>query len=153
MAKTKLNENFVAEQIRQIIEKLGVSATIEVSGEGESFFVDIASDDSALLIGKHGINLESLQFALAVRLKSQTGQDDFEVYVDVNNWRRSREEKLKTMARQIAETVQETGVSQPIYNLRSSERRVIHMELTNHPGVATVSEGEGVDRHLVVKLK
>lgn len=153
MAKTELDENFVAEQIRQIVEKLGVSATIEVSQEDDVFFVDIASEDSALLIGKHGINLESLQFALAVRIKSLTQEDDFEVYVDVNNWRRSREEKLKTIAMQIAEKVQETGVSQPIYNLRSSERRIIHMELTDHPQVATVSEGEGFDRHLVVKLK
>lgn len=153
MAKIVIDENFVAEQIRQIIEKLAVSATIEVSGENGAFFVDISSDDSALLIGKHGINLESLQFALAVRLKSLTQQDDFEVYVDVNNWRRNREDKLKTMAKQIAEKVVETGESQPIYNLRSSERRIIHMELTDHPQVDTVSEGEGYDRHLVVKIK
>lgn len=160
MAKQKLDENFVAEQVRQIIEKLGVSATAEVSREdeaqegeqrGPAFFVDISSEDSSLLIGKYGSNLESLQFILAVRIKTLTGEEDFEVIVDVDGWRQAREEKLKNMAISVADKVTETQTPEPLYNLKPSERRVIHTALTNHPRVTTISEGEGVDRHLIVK--
>ncbi|OGD87354.1 hypothetical protein A3D81_02305 [Candidatus Curtissbacteria bacterium RIFCSPHIGHO2_02_FULL_40_17] len=151
--KHKLDENFVAENIRQIIEGLDVSATVEVSKEGEIFFVDISSPDSALLIGKYGANLESLQFILAVRIKALTGNEDFEVFVDINDWRRQKEEKLKKMAISIAEQVAQSAEEQPIYNLKSSERRVIHTVLAEHPKVSTVSEGEGPDRHLIVKPK
>lgn len=164
MAKTKIDENLVAENVREIIEHLGVSATAEVWREDEQegskkgkgnpvFYVDINSEDSALLIGKNGANLESLQFILAVRLKTQTKEEDFEVYVDVDNWRKQKEEKLKDMALSIAQKVAETATPQQLYNLRPSERRVVHTVLTDHPKVTTISEGEGIDRYLIIKPK
>jgi len=151
MAKAKLDENLVAESIREIIEKLQVPATIEVSRQDSIFFVDIDSEDSSLLIGKHGVNLESLQFILAVRLKTLTGDDDFEIYVDVGNWRRRKEEKLKQMALDAAQRVETENEPQAIYNLTNSERRVVHVALAEHPAVETISEGEGENRHIIVK--
>lgn len=163
MAKTKLDENFVADQVRQIIEKLGVSATAEVEkvdnaldskeSRGPVFFVDISSEDSSLLIGKYGINLESLQFILAVRLKTLSGEDDFEVFVDIDGFRKQKEEKLKKMALSVAEDVEKSGKPEPLYNLKPSERRVVHMTLSDHQKVITESVGEGADRYLVVKPK
>lgn len=153
MKKSELNldENLVAENVKEIIEHLGVSATAEVSKDKETFLVDISSQDSPLLIGKHGANLESLQFILAVRLKSQTGKEDFEVFVDVDNWRKAKEEKLKNMAASLAQKVETTNNPEPLYNLSPSERRVIHSTLNDHPKVTTVSEGEGSQRYLIIK--
>jgi len=151
MAKAKLDENLVAESIREIIEKLQVPATIEVSRQDSIFFIDIDSEDSSLLIGKHGVNLESLQFILAVRLKTLTGSDDFEIYVDVGNWRKKKEEKLRQMALDAAQRVESENEPQAIYNLTNSERRVVHVALADHPAVETISEGEGENRHIIVK--
>jgi len=153
MAKAKLDENLVAESIREIIEKLQVPATIEVSRHDNIFFVDIDSEDSSLLIGKYGVNLESLQFILAVRIKTLTGDDDFEIYVDVGNWRKRKDEKLKQMALDAAQRVASENEPQSIYNLKNSERRVIHVALADHPSVETVSEGEGENRHIIIRSK
>ena len=153
MAKAKLDENLVAESIREIIEKLQVPATIEVSCQDNIFFVDIDSEDSSLLIGKYGVNLESLQFILAVRIKTLTGVDDFEIYVDVGNWRKRKDEKLKQMALDAAQRVASENEPQSIYNLKNSERRVIHVALADHPSVETVSEGEGENRHIIIRSK
>ena len=153
MAKAKLDENLVAESIREIIEKLQVPATIEVSCQDNIFFVDIDSEDSSLLIGKYGVNLESLQFILAVRIKTLTGDDDFEIYVDVGNWRKRKDEKLKQMALDAAQRVASENEPQSIYNLKNSERRVIHVALADHPSVETVSEGEGENRHIIIRSK
>jgi len=151
--KQKLDENFVAENVQKIFEGLAVSATVEVSRQENIFFVDISSPDSALLIGKHGINLESLQFILAVRLKTQTGRDDFEIFIDIGGWRKQREEHLKQMVLSIANQVAASQKAQSLYNLRSSERRLIHMTLADNPKVATASEGDGSERHLIIKPK
>ena len=153
MTAKKLDENVVAQNIKDIIENLGVSATIEVARENSTFFVDISSDDSSLLIGKHGVNLDSLQFALAVRIKTLTGQEDFEIFVDVNNWRRQKEEKLKDLASSIEEKVSQTQKEQALFNLSPSERRVIHTFLGESAKVMTESQGEGADRHLIIKPK
>jgi spoIIIJ-associated protein len=153
MAKTKLDENIVAENVRELIERLGVSATAEISKVENTYFVDIKSEDSSLLIGKHGANLDALQFVLAVRLKTETGEEDFELFVDVDGWRKQKEEKLEDMAKDLAEKVAQSGKDEILYNLRPSERRVIHSALTDHPKVSTVSEGEGESRYLVIKPK
>ncbi|MEK9147109.1 MAG: R3H domain-containing nucleic acid-binding protein [Patescibacteria group bacterium] len=151
MAKPKLDENFVADQVKQIIEKLGVSASAEVEKVEGTFFVDIASEDSSLLIGKYGSNIDSLQFILAVRLKTLTDDDKFELFVDVDGWRKQKEEKLKKLALAVAEEVAASGKPEPLYNLKPSERRVIHTILTDHDKVTTISEGEGEDRHIIIR--
>jgi len=149
--KQKLDENLVAQNVKELIEKLGVSATAEISKIDDSYFVEIESEDSSLLIGKYGTNIESLQFVLAVRLKSQTQDDNFEVFLDIDNWRKEREQKLEKMALQIAQKVEETNNEEPLYNLKPSERRVIHALFTNHPKITTESTGEGQSRYLVIK--
>lgn len=153
MAKAKLDENLVAQNVKDLIEKLGVSATAEISRVDNTYFVDIESEDSPLLIGKYGSNLESLQFILAVRLKTLTGDDDFELFLDIAGWRKQKEEKLTNMANNIAEKVSSTGKDEHLYNLKPSERRIIHTALTAHPQVTTVSEGEGEGRYLIIKPK
>ena len=104
MAKV-IDENLVAQEVKKLIENLGVSATAEISKINKSFFVDISSEDSSLLIGKQGSNLESIQFVLAVRLKTLTGEEDFELFVDIDGWRKAKEEKLERMAQELAEKV------------------------------------------------
>lgn len=151
MAKIKLDENLVAQNVKELIEKLGVSATAEISKIDDSYFVDIDSEDSSLLIGKYGANIDSLQFILAVRLKSQTGIEDFEVYLDIDGWRKQREQKLEKMALEIAQKVEENNVEEPLYNLKASERRVIHALFTDNPKITTESTGDGQSRYLIIK--
>lgn len=151
MTKLKLDENLVAQNLKELIEKMGVSATAEISKVENSYFVDIESEDSSLLIGKYGANIESLQFVLAVRIKSQTQNDDFEIFLDIDNWRKEKEQKLEKMAMSVAQKVEETNIKEPLYNLKPSERRVIHALLTDHPKVTTESTGEGLSRYIVIK--
>ena len=75
------------------------------------------------------------------------------VLVDVDGWRERREETVTQIALSAAARVNQTGEEVPIYNLSPFERRVAHMALSEDPGVTTESEGEGRDRHLVVKPK
>lgn len=149
--KTTLDENLVAQNVKELIEKLGVSATAEISKVDNSYFIDIESEDSSLLIGKYGANIESLQFVLAVRLKAHTQEEDFEIFLDIDGWRKEKEQKLEKMAQRIAEKVEETGIEEPIYNLKPSERRVIHSYFTNNPRVTTESVGEGQSRYITIK--
>lgn len=147
----ELDENLVAENVKEIIEKLGVSATAEVWRQNETFFVDIKSEDSSLLIGKYGSNLDSLQFILAVRIKAQTQNNDFEIIIDVDSWRKQKEEKLKKLAMSLVEKVIASKKAESLYNLNASERKVIHTVLSDHPLVSTISEGEGLGRYLIIK--
>lgn len=152
-ATVKLDENLVAQNVKELIELLDVSATAEISRIDNTYFVDVSSKDSSLLIGKMGANLESLQFILAVRLKTLSKSDDFEIFLDIDGWRKQKEQRLEKMADSIAKRVEETKKEESLYNLKPSERRVIHAYLTSHPTVTTISEGEGDARYLIIKPK
>ena len=73
------------------------------------------------------------------------------VFIDVNNYRRKREEIIIEMAKGAARKVlaAREEVALPVMN--AYERRLIHLELSSRPDVKTESAGEGKDRYVVVK--
>lgn len=61
-----------------------------------------------------------------------------------------REERLASMARNLAEKVKKTGKSIVLSSKSGQERRVIHMALESMEGVATKSSGTGDKRRLII---
>lgn len=73
------------------------------------------------------------------------------VIVDVNNYRRKREELILELARAAARKATATKESITLPAMNSYERRLIHSELTNHPDLTTESSGEGNERCVIIK--
>lgn len=144
--------------IQELTEKLlslsGVSAQVEVVDLGEnSYEVNLSTDDeTGLLIGFRGENINAIQTVLGIMLKGQTGEW-VRLVVNVGDYRQKQEEKLKELADQSAARALETKEPQPIYNLSASARRVVHMHLSERSDVVTESEGVEPDRYLVVRPK
>lgn len=145
-------------QIKDLTEKLlslsGVKAGIEVIDKGEdSYEVNLSTnDETGLLIGFRGENINAIQTVLGIMLKGQTDKW-FRILVNVGDYRQKQEEKLKDLANVSADRAIETGEPQPIYNLNASQRRVIHMHLAERGDVVSESQGEEPERYLVVKSK
>jgi spoIIIJ-associated protein len=55
------------------------------------------------------------------------------------------------MVKNLAEKVLSTGKAVAMASMSSYERRLCHMTLAEIEGVVGESEGEGEDRHLVIK--
>lgn len=73
------------------------------------------------------------------------------VYVDINNYRKERENLLVELAKAAARkaVLEKKEIDLPPMN--AYERRVVHMELSTRPDVATESRGEGHERCIVIK--
>jgi spoIIIJ-associated protein len=146
------------DKIKNLTEKLlglaGVSAQVDVIDLGEnSYQVNIgAEDETGLLIGFRGENINSIQTVLGMILKGQTGEW-YRLVVNVGDYREKQEEKLKELATQSADRAIETKEPQPIYNLNASQRRIVHMFLSERSDVTTESEGVEPERYLVIKSK
>lgn len=111
--------------------------------------ITVPADESGILIGRRGETLDALQ--KVVRL---VFQHDVEkpIVVNVNNFREQREEYLAALATRIATQVAETGRPYTL-SLPASERRIVHMTLSENEEVQTHSEGEGIDRVLIIEPK
>lgn len=137
---------------QKLLDLLGVKGEVAVGEdkENEALSVNITTDDAGILIGRHGETISAFQVVLGQILQRQTGEWQ-RVLVDTGDYRTKQQEMLKSMAEQAAERVKQTGDPYTIYDLTSSQRRYVHMVLAEDPQIITESEGEGRERHLVVK--
>lgn len=157
MTKNKPNKNIetTEELAKELLTNMGSKAEVEVEEdkENEAVVVNIKTEEeTGLLIGHHGDTLLAIQGAIGMMLRQKMGEW-VRVVVNVGDWREKQEEHLRILAKEAAERAKETGNPQPIYNLTPSQRRIVHMELTNDKEVVTESTGEGDERYLVISPK
>ncbi len=117
--------------------------------EPPTIFIDILGKDLGLLIGRRGEHLAHLQYIVNLIANKRLG-DYTRVIVDVEAYRTRREESLIALAERVAKQVTRSGRPIVLEPMPPNERRVVHMTLREHPGVATESNGEGQDRRITV---
>lgn len=133
-----------------IVQKLGVSAEIESTGErDENLYIELASEESGFLIGKHGRTLDAVQFLvnLIVNTRTHSGR---RIMVDVEKYRERRERSLKRLASRMAERVAKSGRPILLNYMNPYERRIIHLALESDDRVYTESDGNGVYKRVRV---
>lgn len=121
----------------------------EYEGDEGELILDITGDDLAVLIGRHGRTLESLQFLISV-ITSRTIGFRYPIVIDVEGYKSRQRQKLEG----IAESAAHRAISQDkeirLRPMTPYERRIIHITLRDNPDVETHSEGEGRGRRVVV---
>ena len=73
--------------------------------------------------------------------------------IDVQGYRARRERQLRQIARRMADQAIHTGRRQVLEPMPANERRLIHLELRDHPQVATESIGDEPNRKVTIFLK
>lgn len=109
-------------------------------------------DDLGLLIGRHGSHISALQYVVNVIL-SRALEGDHPVTIDVDGYRRRREEALHDIAERAAEEVREFGEPVTLASMPPAERRIIHLVLMDSPDLKTESEGTGPSRRVRILLR
>lgn len=141
------SKTLTKELVGDILDRLGVSYTITQTEENE---ITIDSPDHALLIGKKGDNLRSLQHLVNSIMKRQNPEAEWCI-LDVAGYKKERIEKLRSIAESIAKEVVISGRPKRLPAMNSFERRAIHTYLAENQDVVTESEGQEPNRSIVVK--
>lgn len=126
--------------------------TLDVSydKENDCYSVLLNSEKEAgLLIGSRGKGLEALQVIISLIVRNKVGEW-LNINVDLAGWKQREEERLKDLAGETAKRAILTGEAQALYNLTASQRRIVHLALSEREDVKTESYGEGKDRYLTV---
>lgn len=152
MAKSTKNKKIVEGLVKELFERLGINESFEVSENEETVDVVISSDEPGLLIGHHGDTLDSLQLVLSLMLARKLGEFK-RVSVEIGDYKKNRSDYLKSLAEQTKEQALSENREIFLPNLKSWERREVHVYLADDPEVVSESQGEGRDRTLVVRPK
>ena len=142
----------VKENAEKLFSLMSIQAEIEVSEDKENEAVVVSIDntkEAGLIIGSRGRTLDSIQIILAMICKKDLGSWR-RIILDVSGWREKEKERLENLAELTAQRAIETDEPQYLYNLTPSQRRTIHLFLSENSEVKTESQGEGKERYLVV---
>lgn len=132
-----------------IFDRMEIRGSIAACWKDQRVFLDVQSPEGGLLIGHGGRTLEALQYLVNKILNSKPGRGE-KVVLDVEGYRRRREEKLRALASRLAAKVKATGEPVTLAPLSPHDRRIIHLTLQEDRGVKTASEGAGFYRRVII---
>jgi len=146
-----LTEETVSKLLAHMKLQAQISARYDESDHDDrrTIAVDIRGDDLSILIGRRSETLNALQYVASLMVGKQVEQW-VQLSLDVEGYRSRRERQLRQMARRMAEQALKTGRRQALEPMTAAERRIIHLELRDHPAVKTESMGE--DPHRKVNI-
>lgn len=138
--------------INNILSGMGITYQLEVRSNDDEINFAIESSDNPLLIGKDGKCLDALLTLLKVYI-SKLSDDKMMVGLDIGGYRANRKRQLEVLATKTAKEVAKTKIEVKLKPMNAYERKIIHEKLADWRDVYTESEGEGIDRALVIKPK
>jgi spoIIIJ-associated protein len=140
--------------ISKLLYMMGLQAQVsahygEPREDRRPIMVDIRGSDLGVLIGRRGETLQAFQYVASLVVGKET-QQFVQLVVDVEGHRDRRERQLRQLARRMAEQVIRSGRKLTLEPMPAAERRIIHMELRDHPAVTTQSTGEEPHRKIMI---
>ena len=147
------------ETVSELLRRKGIEAKIELhwgekdeSSRVRPLLVDLKGKDLSLLIGRKAETLASLQY-IARLITGKKLHRPIAIVIDVEGYRMRRERQLRQLARRMAQQAIERGRTMTLEPMPANERRIIHIELRDHPQVFTESIGEGDRRKVTIKIR
>ncbi|OGZ66502.1 MAG: hypothetical protein A3C50_00410 [Candidatus Staskawiczbacteria bacterium RIFCSPHIGHO2_02_FULL_43_16] len=129
-----------------VVEGVAADETVD------SAQVRVTLSEPQFLIGENGKTLLDLQRTLRMLATKKLGRA-CHILLDINNYQAQKLAYLKKTANELADQVSLTKISKTLPPMSSYERRIIHAELAGRDDVATESQGEGLDRRVVITPK
>ncbi|MCA9382069.1 KH domain-containing protein [Candidatus Dojkabacteria bacterium] len=121
--------------------------------QGKSYVkLSINSDDVALLIGRGGETLKSIQTILSLIVSRE--DPDVRVILDINDYQKKKEESLTRMLDYKIQQMRDHNETEiDLFPMEPNQRRVVHEYIATLPGLTSHSEGEGADRRVVITVE
>jgi spoIIIJ-associated protein len=144
-----------ADFVDELLARMDIDASAEPTEHGGHMYVDIVGDDEddmALLIGRHGQTLEAIQ-ELTRLVVGRRLDERVRVIVDVEDYRKRREDRLAKKAVDTARRVASSGREEELEPMNPFERKIVHDAVATVPGVESSSRGEEPNRFVVIRKR
>lgn len=141
---------FIQEYLKNYFDGIEMESYIEVTVNKDGYFhVDLDTQNNAILIGRNGQTLQSLNMLVKAAMCSEFKRR-IAILIDINGYKEDKYRKICHIAQRAAKSVRRTKVDVTLDPMPADERKAIHNYLTNMAGVSTVSEGEGNQRRIKI---
>jgi spoIIIJ-associated protein len=135
--------------LRDLLALMGIEAEVTLDDSPRHEGIDVLGPDLGALIGRGGENLVALQQITSAITSRRVGRT-VHIPLDIEGYRRRREEQLREIARRVASRVRASGQAVTLEPMLAYERRIVHLAVQDTPGVKTESVGVDPNRRVVI---
>lgn len=139
--------------LADIFAAMKITVEIEETLKEEGHVINLHGEDLGILIGKHGQTLDALQYLTNLAANQDMSEARTRIILDVENYRKRREETLCRLAKRLADRVRRSGEKIVLEPMSRHERKVIHTALQEEQRIFTYSDGDEPFRKVVIALK
>lgn len=144
---------FAKKYVEDVISFFGANLDVRASVEDDVIQLSVPNTYlSNLMIGRNGETLRSLQTLTRSALIAKNGELE-RVNLDIADYKKRHNDKLEREAEGWAKKVRESGEEMHLRAMNPAERFVVHKVLSDYSDLSTESEGEGRERHIVLRKK
>ncbi len=138
------------EYVKDILKCMGLNdVEFEVTEDEKTAEINLKGEDVGFIIGRRGETLDALQY-LAGLVANHVDNSYFRITINTGNYREKRENTLDNLGKKLAYKVIKTGKSVNLEPMNPYERRIIHTAVQKVNGAISYSEGEVLNRHVVI---
>src|SRR5438128_408007 len=135
--------------LKDLLALMGIDAEVTLDDRPRHEGVEVLGPDLGALIGRGGENLVALQQITSAITSRRVGRT-VHIPVDIEGYRRRREDQLREIAQRVASRVRATGQAVTLEPMLAYERRIVHLAVQDTPGVKTESVGIDPNRRVVI---
>ena len=143
-------KEYIRDFLNKITKEMGVNAKIEINEDENVFSVKMFSDNNAILIGKDGRTLKSLQILLRQVLSNQI-KFNIKINLDASNYKVKQEKFFERDIKNIINDVMKSKDEVKLDPMNSYKRRIVHSVASEYYNIETESFGEEPERYVVIR--
>ncbi len=138
------------EYLKEVLSCMGLNdIEYEITEDEKTAEINLKGEDVGFIIGRRGETLDALQY-LAGLVANHVDNQYFRITINTGNYREKREVTLEKLGKKLAFKVVKTGKSVNLEPMNPYERRIIHTAVQKVNGAISFSEGEVMNRHVVI---
>lgn len=138
--------------LRDVLTAYGLkNFSLDYKESEKGVAIHVVGGNAKIAIGHRGDTLDAIQYLVGL-VANAVSDSYYQVVVNISDYRERREKTLVTLAEHLAAKVLRLKTPIELEPMTPYERKVIHMTIEKIDGVKSWSEGEDLQRHLIVAL-
>ena len=138
------------EYLEEILRYMDIGdITVSAEEDENGAVITLDGENVSYIIGHRGETLDALQYLTGL-VANHVDQSYYRISINIGNYREKREKTLEILGRKLAFKAIKTGQKTSLEPMNPYERRIIHTAVQKVRGASSWSEGEELQRHVVI---
>ncbi len=142
----------VLDFVTDVLGAMGLTPNVTLEETPDAVRVNITGDGADTLLRRQGETLDALQVIVNTAIRREE-RGDRHYIVDAMGFRRDKDAELRERVRLLMEKARATSQPQELGPLNPYARRIVHLTVTDEPGMTSESVGDAFLKTVIISAQ